>query len=339
MPADAYQSLTPGEKLELLDEVSRRTGLASVVLEKDYWVCRTLSILFSLQHFAPHLVFKGGTSLSKVYRLIERFSEDIDISIHREFLGVDASRDPEKAESKKDAERRIDALHGTCVECIRRDLVPALAGAIEAELGTREGWSLAVDPNDPQTINFGYPRSGVPALAYIQEIVRIEMGARSDQWPRQEARIRSYIGESLDQPFGVATVHALAAERTFWEKATLIHAECHRPMESPIPGEYARHYHDLARLAVTPIADKALNDAELRKRVVIHKTIYFRSARARYDLAVPGSFRLVPDEGRLPELERDHEAMTQMFFSPPPPFLEVLKTLRLLETRINALQQ
>ena len=173
----------------------------------------------------------------------------------------------------------------------------------------------------------------------IQEHVRIEMGARSDHWPKAEAHIRSYIGASLDQPLGLATVQALAAERTFWEKATLLHAECHRPNEAPMPEHYARHFHDLARLAVTPVADNALKDIDLRKRVVTHKSVYFRSARARYDLAAPGTFRLVPDEARLPEIDRDHKAMIPMFFSPPPPIREVLETLRVLETRINALAQ
>jgi hypothetical protein len=335
---DAYQALTTRQQRELLDDVSRRTGLAPVILEKDYWVCRTLGVLFQLQDIGPHLVFKGGTSLSKVYRIIDRFSEDIDVSFHREFLGFsDAEHDPEAAKSNKETGRRLDALKQACIDCVRQVLIPALQIALEAELEGGEGWSLEIDPGDPQTILFYYPRAGATPVAYIPESVRIELGARSDHWPSESHSIQSYIGEELNQSIGYAAVRVLAAERTFWEKATLLHAECHRPPDSPMPQRYTRHFHDLARLARSPIAGRALEDAALRKRVVEHKSIYFRSGWARYDSAVPGSFRLIPDASRLTELERDHASMEIMFFKSPPPISEVLATLRDLENRINSL--
>ncbi len=335
---DAYQALTPRQQRELLDDVSRRTGLAPVILEKDYWVCRTLGILFALPKLGPHLIFKGGTSLSKVYRIIDRFSEDIDVSFHREFLGfTDAVHDPEAAQSKKETERRLRALQQACIDRVREDLLPALRIALEAELGSDDRWSLEIDPGDPQTILFHYPKAGTASVIYIPERVCIELGARSDHWPSENHSIQSYLGESLRQSIGNAAVRVLAAERTFWEKATLLHAECHRPPESPMPQRYARHFHDLARLAQSPIADRALDGSELRQRVVEHKSIYFRSGWAHYDLATPGSFRLVPDEFRLPGLERDHASMEPMFFNSPPPISEVLETLRHLENRINSL--
>ena len=116
MPEDAYLKLTLRERVELLDEISRRRNLAPAILEKDYWVCRTLDTLFSLPGFGDHLVFKGGTSLSKVFGLIDRFSEDVDISFHRDFLGFgDDMQNPETAGSNKQQRARIEALQAARV--------------------------------------------------------------------------------------------------------------------------------------------------------------------------------------------------------------------------------
>lgn len=338
MIEDPYLKLTRRERVELLDEVSRRRNLAPAILEKDYWVCLTLHALFSLPGIGEHLVFKGGTSLSKVFGLIDRFSEDVDLSFHRDYLGFeDVAHNPETASSNKQQKSRIQDLQAACVTCIRETLLPALSAKMESLLGTSKGWTIEVDTLDPQTLLFHFPQAGTAVLSYIKPSVKIELGARSDHWPRETHTIRSYLGESLELPLGKATVQALAAERTFWEKATLLHAECHRPHEKAMPARYARHYHDMARLADSPVAERALGDVELRQRVVAHKSVYFRSAAAHYELAIPPTLRLIPDSERMAELQKDHDAMAPMFFTPPPPLAEILETLRALESRIRDL--
>lgn len=336
MAEDRYLTLTPHERLEVLDAVARQLGVAPSILEKDYWVCRTLGALFALPELGGHLVFKGGTSLSKVYRLIERFSEDVDVSVHREFLGFGPSADPEAA-TGKEQRRRLAALQAACAQCVGTRLQPALDAAMREQIGTNNGWSISLAQEDPQTLLFFYPQAGVANLAYIQPSVRIEFGARSDHWPAERREIRSFIGEALVQPMGQATVQALTAERTFWEKATLLHAEAHRELTKPMPARYARHYHDLARIAQSPVADRALADVALRRRVVAHKRVYFPSAWAHYELALPATFRLLPPPSRVAELNQDHQSMRQMFFSPPPEMADVLNTLARLEERIRAL--
>jgi hypothetical protein len=336
MIEDKYQSLSSRERFELLDAASQQRGIAPSILEKDYWVCKTLDVLFSLPGLGEHLVFKGGTSLSKVYRLIDRFSEDVDVSFHREFLGFGDEHDPEAANGKEQA-RRIEALQQACKDCIRESLLPALRSEMTTRLGGDEGWSMEIDAEDAQTILFHFPQAGAPSLAYIAPSVRIELGARSDHWPKERREIRSYLSETLSRPIGSATVQSLAAERTFWEKATLLHAEAHRDPSKPMPARYARHYHDLARMATEPVTVRALADADLRKRVVAHKSVYFRSGWARYDLAEPATFQLLPPAARLPELETDHRAMAQMFFTTPPPIADVLETLAILQDRIRKL--
>lgn len=337
MPADRYQTLTPEQQRQTLDEVSRRLGIAPAIIEKDYWVCRTLDALFSLPELSNQLVFKGGTSLSKAYGLIKRFSEDVDVSFHRDYLGFGEGEDPETQEGNKAKERKINDLRAACIRKIETSLLPALEEKLASELGASTGWSLEIDASDPQTILFHFPQAGVESFPYVKASVRIELGARSDDWPREEREIRSFIGEVLDQPIGTATAHTLQAERTFWEKATLLHAECHRDPAKAMPARYARHYHDLARLAQSDVADRALADTALRERVVEHKKVYFRSGWSQYDLAVPGTFKLVPPDSRLAELVKDHDEMRQMFFSEPPPIREVLAVLKRLENRINSL--
>lgn len=335
-PEDKYQSLTTRERFELLDWASQERGLAPSILEKDYWVCKTLDVLFSLPDLGEHLVFKGGTSLSKVYRLIDRFSEDVDVSFHREFLGFGDERDPEAATGKEQV-RRIEALQQACKDCIRERLLPVLRLEMSHRLGSDEGWSMEIDSQDEQTILFHFPQAGAPSLAYIAPSVRIELGARSDHWPKERHEIQSYLSETLSRPIGGATVQSLAAERTFWEKATLLHAEARRDPSKKMPPRYARHYHDLARMATEPVAERALTNADLRKRVVTHKSVYFRSGWARYDLADPATFQLLPPAARLPELETDHRAMAQMFFATPPPIADVLEILDTLQYRIRQL--
>lgn len=336
MPEDKYQSLSSRERFELLDHASQERGLAPSILEKDYWVCKTLDVLFSLPGLGEHLVFKGGTSLSKVYHLIDRFSEDVDVSFHREFLGFGDEHDPEAATGKEQA-RRIEALQQACKDCVRERLLPAFHTEMTTRLGGDQGWSMEIDAQDAQTILFHFPQAGAPSLSYIAPSVRIELGARSDHWPTERREILSYLSETLGHPIGGATVQSLAAERTFWEKATLLHAEAHRDPAKPMPARYARHYHDLARMATEPVAIRALRDAVLRKRVVAHKSVYFRSSWARYDLADPATFRLLPPAARLPELDADHRAMAQMFFTTPPPIAAVLQTLAILQDRIRQL--
>lgn len=177
MGTDAYLQLAANEQRELLEQGARVSGIDGAVLEKDYWVTWTLARLFVLPEFQGHLTFKGGTSLSKAYRLIARFSEDVDVSFHREFLGFGDEHDPERAKGNEQ-KRRLDALQQACVEAIRQRLVPALTAVAQSELGDTR-WSVGVDVADAQTVLFAYPSALAPT-GYVRPVVRIEMGARSD---------------------------------------------------------------------------------------------------------------------------------------------------------------
>jgi hypothetical protein len=308
------------------------------MIEKDFWVCLTLKHLFGLPGARDHFIFKGGTSLSKVWRAIHRFSEDIDISLSREWLGFGGDRDSEAVGTRKQRKKQLEALSSACGDRLRSEVAPALRSALTGVLGA-EGWSLEIDPQDEQTLLFAYPTvfGEMTGRAYIRPVVKIECGARSDRWPVSSGHVTAYVAEAFPDTLAMTGVDipVLDIERTFWEKASILHAEAHRPAEKPIPERYSRHYADLAALAKSESAARALERDDLRARVVAHKLVFFPAVWAHTETAVPGTFRLVPPAERLDALARDYSAMRDMFFREPPPWSEVLAVLSELEARIN----
>lgn len=153
---DAIAVMSVADRRDLFQETANRRGLSPLVIEKDFWVCWTLKHLFALPSLSSHLIFKGGTSLSKVFHLIERFSEDIDISIRRDYLGFDGDNDPEQSASKSQQRKRVEALREKCRLVVQREVKEALNDAFGQVLGVG-GWSLESDTEDANTLNFTYP--------------------------------------------------------------------------------------------------------------------------------------------------------------------------------------
>lgn len=338
---DRFIRLSDDERRRYFVQTAERMRLSPQIIEKDFWVCWTLRELFALPNIGSMLIFKGGTSLSKAYRLIERFSEDVDVSLDRAGLGFgDETSNPEAVISGKERKRRIDRLKAACQHKIDNELRPMMIKTIRAALGDAQGWSLTIDEGDPdrQTLLYAYP-SSLPETtgAYIRPAVKVEMGARSDHWPSDQVRIAPYVVERFPAAFEAPDfiVKVLAAERTFWEKATLLHAEYHRPPDKEIPLRLSRHYYDMSRLILSGIGEKAADSPELRRRVVEHKKIFFPSAWAHYDEAIPGNLRLAPHPGWTRQLEEDYDKMGEMFFTERPALAEVLQILEEWETHFN----
>lgn len=328
------------ERRVYFEQTAARMRLSPQIVEKDFWVCWTLKELFGLTDIGSTLIFKGGTSLSKVYRMIERFSEDIDVSLDRASLGFGGELDPEAGGSAKEQARRLDRLRQACQHRIARHLKPAFEKAITTKLGRATVWSVLVDEADPdrQTLLYAYPSSWPDkTAAYVRAVVKIEMGARSDHWPSDQVEIASYVAEQFPAAFKAPSfvVKVLAAERTFWEKATLLHAEYHRPSDKTMPLRLSRHYYDLARLVQSGLGEKAAQDLELLRRVVEHKKVFFRSGWAHYETAKKGSLRLAPAPDRLKPLEADYDKMQEMFFGDRPAFTEILRVIGEWEHTFN----
>lgn len=337
---DSVPKLTPQQRGELFDRTALKTGIDAVVVEKDFWVCWTLKQMFGLSDIGAHLIFKGGTCLSKCFRVIERFSEDIDVSIDRGWLGFGGANDPEAAGSNQEQRRRIAALKVACQRKIGDELLPALRGVIAPRIREGEMWALVSDADDPdqQTLLFRYP-SALPATApgYIRQAVKIEMGARADHWPCATKPVTPYVAEQFPQGFREPScdVRVLGVERTFWEKATILHAEHYRPGDKAMPDRLSRHYADFYQLIQKGVAEQADKDLALLARVAKHKRLFFRSSWANYEVAKPGTLRILPPPHRLTGLREDYRKMQDMFFRAPPSFDVLLEKLGNWETDFN----
>lgn len=337
---DAVLQLSQQQRVELFEQTSQQTGVDAVIVEKDFWVCWMLQELFRLPQIGEHLIFKGGTSLSKVFKVIERFSEDIDVSIDRGFLGFGGANEPEAGASNKEKQRRIEALRTACKQKIATALRPALSTAIKAKVRRDDRWSLRLDEEDAdqQTLLFDYPSSFAPdAVGYIRRAVKIELGARADHWPCETKLATPYVAEAFPQGFKEpnCAVKVLAVERTFWEKATILHAEFHRPADKAMPERFSRHYCDFHELIRKGVAVTATAKLELLARVAEHKHLFFKSSWAKYGEATKGTLRIAPPEERVKALRNDYAKMQQMFFGEPPEFDAIMAQLQQWEREFN----
>lgn len=308
------------------------------IIEKDYWVVWVLKELFSLEKLKPFLTFKGGTSLSKIYGLIDRFSEDIDLSIEREFFGFGAPHDLENAPSKKKQSAIIENLSKVCSTYVQTQMLANLKDTFSAKLAITDGWQLFPDQKDPdaQTLLFAYP-SETSKVGYIRPLVKIEIGARSEHWPVSEHRVQSYVKEALKEKIHEPeiTVRVLNAERTFWEKATILHQYAHLPEDKKLPPRISRHYYDFFRLLNSEVKKKALLEIALLERVAVHKSIYFASSWASYGTARKKTLKLFPPARILKELEKDYVLMQSMLTREVPAWELILKTIEDFEAEFN----
>lgn len=331
------------KRTELFREAANSKGVHFQIIEKDFWVCWTLKRLFSLPNIGPRLVFKGGTSLSKAYHVIQRFSEDIDVAIDRAFLGFGDEAELNSL-SSRNRSRTIAQLDNACKALVHTEIRTSLHELFENNLDSPSGeWSLSVAGDDAfqQTLLFAYPRDPDNSLGselkYVKPVVRIEMGGRPTNEPVELISIQSYAAEEFPTVFRDSSfeLSVLSAERTFWEKATILHEQFHRSDDYVSAERTSRHYYDLFKLADTEYAERAIKNRELLAQVVANKKMFFARAGARYDDAVSGNLRLVPSNERIRLFERDYNEMQIMFFADPPKFVDILKRLEVLELQIN----
>jgi hypothetical protein len=339
MISSSFLSLPEAQRKRVIEEGAVRRSVSPVIMEKDFWVCWMLSVLFQ-SDFAESLVFKGGTSLSKVFGAIERFSEDIDLSLSPDSLDL-----PEAGTSRNQANKWMKRAEAACTEMVRNRILPELNVAVNAWLGSTDGIDSSTDriefQLDSQTnspiLLFHYPTTQPAGFDYLKRSVKLEFGSLTEQRPTGRHAISPWLGEAFPQLFEdwKCEVVALEIERTFWEKATILHAEYHRPEDKPTPDRFSRHYADTVALANHPDGKRAIELQDGRARVVGWKARFFGSSWARYDLAVPGSFRLVPSANRVEALRRDYQVMRDMYLAEPITFDLVLEQLGKLERKIN----
>jgi hypothetical protein len=336
-----FATLPAKERALFFRQYQEKRGVDPVIAEKDFWVCWLLGRIFAQPQLADACVFKGGTSLSKVFGAIERFSEDIDLAIIPASLGWEES-DLDQAPSRTKREERMAELEAACAAAVQATWQPLLEASIRTALGApagRDTWLTYRfdEAGRSPVLNFAYPGALPRGVAYIAREVKIEFGSLTDQRPVGRHPIQAFVAELAPGAFADfgAEVVALELERTFWEKATILHAEFHRPADRQVRDRHARHHADFASLWRHKPAQAARSRLDLLERVRLHKSRFFSSSWANYATAVPGSLRLVPPATRVETLRADYEAMQQMFLGERMPFETVLAILQEAETTLN----
>jgi hypothetical protein len=329
-----FLRLSTDEQAEILAAMSAKTGRSSQVLQKDVWLCWALKELFGAPR-RVRMAFKGGTSLSKVFHAIHRFSEDIDVTLDYRDLCQGLSIDPFAASTSKSKKKLFgDQLKDRGCTYIHQELMPLITASF-LELTGGEG-NVEISENG-EKVRLHYPSRLSAGAAYMGDWILLEFGGRNVTEPNGPHRITAAIADELPTlDFPAADVMVLSPQRTFWEKATLIHVACHRQGEASAE-RISRHWYDLVMLYRGKIGEKALADRSLLKEVVQHKKVFFDSSYANYDACLTKGFRLVPGEPRLTVLRSDYRGMESsgMFDQPPPSFDEIVETLRGIESMIN----
>lgn len=338
LPKEAalFLALNKKEQSEALQVAASETGRPAHLLEKDVWVVWTLNELFSAP-FGEHLVFKGGTSLSKAYDIIDRFSEDIDVTYDVTALLSDLVEGRgELPPSASQARKWTKAARKRLPVWVAEVALPVLASGLE-----RDGLNATLKADEGNLfLEFGANAAGT---GYVQPVVVTEFGGRSTGQPSSDVTITCDAAIALPTlEFPKATVNAMSPKRTFWEKATAVHVYCLAGRLRGRPA-FARHWYDLARLHEHGVAAKAIADRDVAIAVTSHKQLFFAEKTVKgepidYEAAVSGELRLVPDGKPLKELQADYEAMVNdgLLHNDATPFDDLVAKLREIEALANA---
>lgn len=333
--ARAYLDLPEADQKDILQAAAAALGRQATVLEKDIWVCWVLQTLFSMPDAHP-MAFKGGTSLSKVYGAIDRFSEDIDLTLdYRHFEG---SFDPfAEGASNNKVKKLSNQLKRLVKEYTNGTVVPFLRAELD-KLPGAERHAIEVDETG-EKVWVSFPSVVEEADDYLKSQVLIEYGGRNVIDPNEHHTIRPDVAaftEELDYPTGEVVV--LSPERTFWEKATLIHAECHRGPLKKNAERLSRHWYDLVMLSRHVSGRAAIGNRTLFEDVVRHKQVFFKAGYANYDACLERQLRLLPQGGALDELRVDYTKMIEagLMYQAPPAFEEIVESIAELQRDINA---
>jgi hypothetical protein len=343
--AEAYAAVIRAparDRLDLFLSTANRLGAPIGNIEKDFWVCWTLDALYHrLPADRPRLLFKGGTSLSKAYGLINRFSEDIDVTVFRDDLEQAATAEELEALSGKKRRARLDAIRDACRAFVTGPLRESLAGLLAEATGG--AGRVEIDQADPegQTLLLWYPEVEPRDDGYVRPAVRIESGAKSALDPNRPVLIKPYIAdETPDLDLSVPNVTTIEPGRTFWDKVVIAHGLRRwyerRGVLRQEGQRISRHYYDLHQLLASQAGKDALSDLELARDCVRHARMFFD--RPDFDLASaqPGTFAIAPVEGMIDALRRDYANTAAMIFGEPPSFDLILDSMQQLHAAANA---
>ncbi len=332
---EAYLALPKKEQALILRNLSTNKNIKreAILLEKDIWICWALEFLFKMPNQLP-MAFKGGTSLSKAYRVIDRFSEDVDITIDYQAFNCG---DPFVEGISKTKLKNISLeLRSMVTQHIKDTLLPYYEKIISEQF--KKNAPIVEMDNDGETIHLRYPSVIEQKSGYIIDSIRLEFGGRNLTVPSELITITTDISEYVnDLSFPIAQATVLSPQKTYWEKITLIHYECNRPTLKDDADRISRHWYDVAMLTNHDIGKHAQMNRALLNEVIKIKKTFYDSGFAKYDDCLNGNLRLIPNDNYLQLLKDDFNKMlsNKMFYGNQPDFYRVLNELKKLEMVIN----
>ncbi len=324
---DFFKLMIDDQKAILIS-AEEQLSIPASIIEKDLWVCWLLEQVFQLPY---QMAFKGGTSLSKVFNLIHRFSEDIDITI--DYTNFKSNIDL-KTTSRSQLKKISEQLKQQLIELTRNKIMFHIQRVISA-LQIDNKVDVDLSENGEQ-IKVYYPSILSDKIGYLRNHVLLEFGIRNSTEPCESCNISSMLENAFSNAeiqLPKATINVLSPIRTFWEKATLMHLECHRHRLDHLPDRLSRHWYDLAMLINSDIGKQALNRPDILESVVEHKKAFFNASYADYDDCLNGKFLLLPDSKGINHLKNDYQKMhiAGLFIGEPVSFDSIVE--RLLETQ------
>lgn len=316
--------------------VDKRSQFNEAIVEKDFWVCIMLDYLFNKSKFKDAFTFKGGTSLSKAWNVIERFSEDIDLILDWRVLGYNIE-EPWKERSKNKQDKFNKEANQRAIDFIGGELLKTLKENFSKFL--KHEHSFKPDEDDPQTLLFNYPK--IFKSNKMQQSIRLEIGSLAAWTPSEKTTVTPYTAEEYPKLFKQPStkVRTVKPERTFWEKATILHQNANRPKDKPVPSRNSRHYYDLYRMAKSSFKDIAFQNRNLLEKVASFKEKFYPCSYAEYNKARIGTLRLIPPDYIAKDLKADYAEMDEMIYGKKPNFKELLKCISFLEKEINGLER
>jgi len=314
------------------NQIFEKTNLPAYAVEKDWWVIQSLTIIFEME-IGKHLVFKGGTSLSKSWGIIERFSEDIDLAVDRTFFGFEGDL------GKSQRTKLRKAANNYIIETFYPQLLEAFTtkGLTGVKVEPEE---IKTSDQDPVIISVYYPNV-IQTPGYIQPRVQIEIGCRSLIEPFENKPIISLVDEIYpNAKFAQTSVQipSVLPKRTFLEKMFLLHEEFQRPKEKIRVDRLSRHLYDIYQISKTAHMDKALENKELYETVVKHRLSFTKLGGVDYNLHQPQTINFIPPDELLPAWEADYKTMQeQMIHGDAPKFSQLITSLQELKEKVNSL--
>jgi hypothetical protein len=322
------------ERNDLFQATAAAMGMQPNVIEKDFWVCFMLNHLFHDCKYKDTFVFKGGTSLSKSYHVIERFSEDIDLILDwRKIIGKETNPWEERSKTKQDVFNK--QTNSEAALFYARQLVPQLNRELFEKLGLEN--LVSVDVDDEMVVNFYYPQ--IFQTDYLRSCVRLEIGPLAEWMPSHQTVVTSFAAEKYPALFTQKDTEVLTidVERTFWEKTTILHKIVNFPEGKVLPLRYARHLYDVYSMGNSWVKEAAFRRKELLEKDVVFKQKFYYAKSAHYETATLGSIQLIPNDRLLKELSNDYQAMRNMIYGKIPEFEEIITYLQKLQDEIHSL--